>query len=106
MAAIDVLAEDLVQLSELAKTLPHHPSPAVLWRWQRTGSNNTTLATIKVAGRVYTTRTEFRRFIAAIQKPTSVAQAENDAVEAHLAECGYSQSKRTAVKQTRGDHEE
>jgi len=87
--AIDVLAEDLEQLSELVKTLPHTPSPAVRWRWQRKGANNTTLATIKVAGRVYTTRTEFRRFIAAIQKPTIASQSDGDATTAHLVERGY-----------------
>jgi hypothetical protein len=57
---LDPLDPDLVPLSEIGKKFA---SPAVLCRWHLKGSNGTKLDTLKIAGRVYTTRDEFRRFL-------------------------------------------
>jgi hypothetical protein len=61
--AIDIFAKDLVLLDVLLDELPIRPTPKVITEWQKEGRNGSVLETIKYAGRVLTTRSEFRRFV-------------------------------------------
>ncbi len=87
---IDPLAPDLCLLSDLLNRLPKRPSPTVVWRWTNKGTKGTRLETIKIAGCQFTTETEFRRFIAAIQnKPKPNNSSDQPEVERQLERLGY-----------------
>lgn len=88
---IDPLSEDLEQVRELVKELPKgaRPSPATVWRWTRKGARGTKLHTIKVCGKLLTTREEFRRFIAAIQEPQHSEPEHPETVNSELERLGY-----------------
>lgn len=83
---IDPLADDFRPLSDLLNRLPVRPSPPVVCRWHlRDG-----LRVLKIAGRLYTTEREFRRFLATKQtRPTPKTDADHDAIERQLIERGY-----------------
>lgn len=61
--AINVFEDDLVSLTELAKSLPKPPSHGCLWRWHRIGIQGVRLETVVVAGRRYSTRDAFQQFV-------------------------------------------
>ena len=89
-SVIDPLAPDLCLLSELLNRLPKRPSPTVVCRWTNKGTKGTHLATIKIAGCLHTTETEFRRFILAIQdKKPEPQTVDHDAVARQLQARGY-----------------
>ena len=84
---IDPFAEDFRSLSDLLDELPLRPSPAVVCRWHLRGANGTRLETLKIAGRLYTTRAELRRFLQA--QHTRGAQSEReDRLDAELEAAG------------------
>lgn len=88
---IDPLSPDAVALKELIKELPAgaQPSSPTQWRWIKKGRNGTKLQAIKVAGVLVTTRTEFRRFIAAIQDQPAPPPEAPAKVNDELVRRGY-----------------
>lgn len=67
--SIDVINDDLIQLSEAARLyLPNPTNPATLWRWHKrgvlVGDRRIRLETVRVGRIRYTTETAFRRFVA------------------------------------------
>lgn len=63
--AIDILSEELIDLSKARKLFPGHtPSPASIWRWALYGINGLKLETIKIGARRFTTKQAIHRFIA------------------------------------------
>lgn len=90
---IDPLAKDLCSLSDLLNRFPKRPSPTVVWRWTKKGTRGTRLETIKIAGCLHTTETEFRCFVAAIQvpkpEPACIDSERQHAIERQLESKGY-----------------
>jgi len=60
--------ETLVPINEVSNVLPTWKCPATVQRWIRVGVNGVKLATIKIGGRRYTTKTAIREFLHAQQK--------------------------------------
>jgi hypothetical protein len=71
---IDTITDTLVPLSRVARTLPHPPSPATLWRWHTRGIGGERLEIVRVGGRVYTTREAFADFVS---RTTAAAQCHD-----------------------------
>ena len=63
MSTINILAEDLISLADLASTLPCPPSAVTMWRWHAKGVNGARLDTVRVGRRRFTTRSAFARFV-------------------------------------------
>jgi hypothetical protein len=64
------------------KELPRRPAPALVCRWVLRGVRGEKLRTLKIGKARYTTRTEVRRFINAINGHQSVSTTDR-AVQAH-----------------------
>jgi len=60
---IDIHQETLISLGTASQLLPHHPSPATLWRWYTRGVNGVRLETAKIGKRRYTSREALQRFV-------------------------------------------
>ena len=60
--------ETFVPINEVSNVLPSPKSPATVQRWIRQGVNGVKLATIKIGGRRYTTKSAIREFLHAQQK--------------------------------------
>jgi hypothetical protein len=70
--SIDPLADDLMPLSQAAKSLPplrngRPVSPATLWRWKSRGLNGVQLQIVRLGGTACTTKTALREFFAAVE---------------------------------------
>jgi hypothetical protein len=63
---IDIATEDMVSLTEAAKTLPSRPDQSTLWRWRNRGVRGVRLETVLVGGRRMTSRQALNRFFAAV----------------------------------------
>ena len=89
--SLDPLADDLRLLNDLLVSLPHRPSPPVVWRWMKKGVRGTRLQTLKIAGRLHTTETEFRRFVLAIQAPNAaeITDEQHKVIDQRLSDAGY-----------------
>jgi hypothetical protein len=93
---IDVLASDLCLLDTLLDSLPRRPSTTCVWRWHRRGVRGRRLQVLKIAGRLHTTRSEFRDFITAIQDPSIPRPTRDEGdVAGELQRAGYTRSKPT-----------
>jgi len=67
MNAIDPFAPDLAPVAQLMKELPKRPAPALVCRWILRGVHGEKLLTLKIGKARYTTRSEVRRFLNAIE---------------------------------------
>jgi hypothetical protein len=54
--------EDLIELTEVPKLLPHRPSYPPVFRWVLTGIGGTRLEAVRMGRRWYTTRTALDTF--------------------------------------------
>jgi uncharacterized protein DUF1580 len=81
---LDPFAEDFRPLGEL----PNRPSPAVVCRWHLRGANGTRLETLKIAGRLYTTRSELRRYLQESQRPHGASSDREGRLDATLQAAG------------------
>lgn len=70
---IDAQSEQLLTLTQAAKSLPGRPHVATLWRWRKRGIRGVTLETVVIGGRRYTSQEALQRFIDAT---TSVADGQ------------------------------
>lgn len=75
---VDVTASDLMPLAALVAALPCPVSPNTVTAWHTRGAHGERLAVVKIGRRLHTTRSEWRRFWAAVQARQ---------VEAALVEC-------------------
>lgn len=60
-----MIDESLMTLAEAARSLPHKPHVATLYRWMSRGVRGIRLRTILVGGRRYTSREALNEFIEA-----------------------------------------
>jgi hypothetical protein len=97
---LDPFAEDFRRLADLLGELSISPSPAVVCRWHLRGANGTRLETLKIAGRLYTTRTELRRFLQAQRTPDTSADREGR-LDAELQAAGLLDDTRSEQKPRR-----
>ena len=59
---IDPQTENLVSLTDAAKTLPGRPNVTTIWRWRNRGVRGVKLETILSGGRRFTSIEALRRF--------------------------------------------
>lgn len=59
------LDEQIVTIAQAAAIFPHRPRRATVWRWTKHGHSGVKLETLRIAGRVFTSREAIERFIAA-----------------------------------------
>jgi hypothetical protein len=62
-----LLTEDLLSISEAAKTLPTRPHFATVWRWTQRGLRGKKLETYKIGSRIVTSTQALHRFLEATQ---------------------------------------
>jgi hypothetical protein len=84
---LDPFAPDFLSLRALLNELPIRPSPAVVCRWHLRGVNGTRLEVLKIAGKLFSTRTELRRFLQASQRPTALSERKRR-IDADLEAAG------------------
>ena len=65
---LDPLDPDLVNVTQLAQSLPDPPSRQVLWRWIAKGIHGIKLRSVRIGRRSYSTPAEFRAFLVATQR--------------------------------------
>jgi hypothetical protein len=85
---LDPFAVDFLPLSPLLDELPIRPSPAVVCRWHLRGSNGTRLEVLRIAGKLFTTRTELRRFLQDSQRPPDAPTERRRRIDADLEAAG------------------
>jgi len=61
----DLLAEEVLTLSEAAKSLHHRPHVSTLHRWRKHGVRGVKLETVTIGSRRFTSRQALERFSAA-----------------------------------------
>ncbi|MGE3780577.1 MAG: DUF1580 domain-containing protein [Pirellulaceae bacterium] len=89
-------SENLITFSEASRLVPPHGAHvSTVWRWALNGlADGRKLETIKIGGRIYTSREALGRFLTAPQsqspRPTSAGQRERkiDAAQSELAAFG------------------
>ena len=89
---LDPFAEDFGPLSKLLDELPIRPSPAVVCRWHLRGVNGTRLDVLRIAGKLFCTRTELRRFLQESQRPIRTPTAQENEIDAALEAKGLLRS--------------
>ena len=72
--------EELLSLSQAAKSLPSRPHPSTVWRWTKRGVRGVRLETIVIASRRFTSREALERFVAA-----TTAVVDGDTTAQHSA---------------------
>ena len=55
-------AENLLSLTEAARSLPHNPHISTLWRWCKKGCRGTRLEYLRLGGRIFTSSESLLRF--------------------------------------------
>jgi uncharacterized protein DUF1580 len=85
---LDPFSDDFRPLSDLLDELPIRPSPAVVCRWHLRGANGTRLEILKIAGRLFTTRSELRRFLQESQRPSGTSSEQESRVDADVETAG------------------
>jgi hypothetical protein len=68
--------EDILSLAEAAKSLPGRPHLSTLVRWARGMKDGRRLATVKIGGRVYTSRESLQIFATPTNGPVAANGAE------------------------------
>jgi len=87
-AMLDPFADDFGPLADLLGELPIRPSPAVVCRWHLRGSNGTRLEVLRIAGKLFTTRAELRRFLQESQRPSGRQTEQQNRIDAELEAAG------------------
>ena len=92
------LSEDLLSLPAAAGEFPGRPHCSTVWRYATRGIGGNTLETIRVGGKVFTSREACRRFIARCngqslapdrsRKATAKRRAEIKAAERRVSAAG------------------
>lgn len=79
---------DVLSLSEAAKVLPGKISTSTIWRWATTGQRGVRLDSLRIGGRIYTSRRALQSFCEAVSDRAVVEKPHfRDAnAEAELAE--------------------
>jgi len=85
---LDPFADDFRSLSKLLEELPIRPSPSVICRWHLRGVAGRRLKVLKIAGRLYSTRTELRNFLQEIQRPSDRPTNQERRLDAELEAAG------------------
>jgi hypothetical protein len=62
-----ILTEDIISLSDAAKSLPTRPHFATVWRWAERGLRGRRLETYKIGARHVTSTQALHRFLEATQ---------------------------------------
>ena len=83
--SIDPLADDLMPLSQAARSLPslrdgRPVSPATLWRWSAHGLNGVKLQIVRLGGTACTSKSALREFFAAVEAARNPDKKEAPAV--------------------------
>ena len=60
---LDLLTEDLISLPEAARELPTNPHVSAIYRWCNRGIRGVRLESIKIGGKMFTSRQSLTRFI-------------------------------------------
>ncbi|MHB8956258.1 MAG: DUF1580 domain-containing protein [Pirellulaceae bacterium] len=53
---------DILSLAEAARVVPGDVSPSTIWRWATSGQRGVILASLRVGGRLYTSRCSLHDF--------------------------------------------
>ena len=79
---------DVLSLSEAAKALPGKISTSTIWRWATSGQRGIRLDSLRIGGRLYTSRRALQSFCEAVSQRVVVEKPHyRDAnAEAELAE--------------------
>lgn len=67
-SSLDLLTEDMLTLSEVARELPSRPHVSTVWRFARRGIGGQKLETVKIGSRVFSSRQAVTRFLEATQR--------------------------------------
>lgn len=60
------VSEELLSLPAAAAEFPHRPSPSTVWRYASRGVRGVKLETIRLGGKVFTSRQAIGRMVAAL----------------------------------------
>ena len=66
-SAVDLLTEDLLSLPEARLEVPGTPHVSTLHRWRLRGIGGVRLETIRIGGRILTSRQSLARFLTRLQ---------------------------------------
>lgn len=96
---IDLKTEQLISLSEAAKTLPRTNGKKVhdstLWRWARKGIRGVKLEYVRVGSRICTSVEALSRFLSALTvKDDEVAASDPDLTSSHQDATAFSSRHR------------
>ena len=86
---------DIMSLAEAAKSLPGSVSTSTVWRWCHHGLRGVLLDSLRIGGRIYTTKRALQAFCEAVSrrhKPVIThgpSRARLAAIEARLREQGF-----------------
>ena len=95
--SIDISGEQILTLTQAAKSLPGRPNISTLWRWYTQGVRGCRLETVMIGGRRYTSVQALQRFADRLSRPadkpghaptTQVRQRNVAAVERELDVAG------------------
>lgn len=94
--AIDIRAERLLSLPQLARQLPGKPHPSTVWRWHLRGVNGIKLETTLVGGKRFTSVEAGWRFLDRVNAadpgttsaPSADRQRRLEKAECELANAG------------------
>jgi hypothetical protein len=81
-AMIDAQSEQLIPLTQAAKSLPGRPHVATLWRWRTAGLRGIRLETLLCGGRRMTSREALARFFARVTSAADGQQTDPPTSEA------------------------
>ncbi|MEW4527905.1 DUF1580 domain-containing protein [Maioricimonas sp. JC845] len=98
MKTDDLLHEDLIPITNAAAHFPVRPHRATLHRWRMHGVDGYKLETIKIGGRVFTSREAIERFKRARDAVTAQDCPTPDTGPATASELARSARSRTAVE--------
>jgi hypothetical protein len=92
---IDISVEEILTLTQAAKSLPGRPASSTIHRWRLRGIRGVRLETILVGGRRFTSRQALERFAARITAaadgeapPIRTPRARQQAIERAEAQLG------------------
>lgn len=84
---------DVLSLSEAAEVLPGKISTSTIWRWATSGQRGILLDSLRIGGRIYTTRRALQSFCEAVSKRQLMKprprQTRLAAIEARLRQQGF-----------------
>jgi hypothetical protein len=75
-APSDLLAEELLSLSQARATLPHRPAIQTVHRWVQPGIRGVRLEVVRTGGRTYTSRQALARFFNKLTDPAGTVERD------------------------------